>query len=115
MSNCSALGSKPGVSAVGVGTDIPWTGYDENDGGFPIEGKKPPPGSQFHARYHSASADYFRTLGIPLVQGRFFDTHDQSDGSRSLIINSAMARLYWPGEDALGRRFRSTIIPRKSG
>lgn len=98
------LDSMPGVGAAGVGTDVPWTGYDENDGGFTIEGKKPAPGSDFHARYHSASADYFRTLGIPLVQGRFFDTRDQSDSSRSLIINQAMAKLYWPKENAIGWR-----------
>jgi predicted permease len=98
------LGSAPGVSAVGIGTDIPWTGYNENNGGFLIEGKKPAPGSDFHARYHAASADYFRTLQIPLIQGRFFDMRDSGDGARSLIINAAMARLYWPGQNALGWR-----------
>ncbi|HEX4231962.1 MAG TPA: ABC transporter permease [Bryobacteraceae bacterium] len=108
------LDSTPGISASGIGTDIPWTGYNENDGGFTIEGKKPAPGSQFHARYHSASDDYFRTLGIPLVQGRFFDTRDRSAGSRSLIINDAMARLYWPGQNAVGWRISFDDHPKES-
>ena len=98
------LASAPEVRAAGVGTDLPWTGYDENLGGFNIEGKKPPPHQDFHARYHVASADYFRALGIPLLRGRFFDAHDNKDGAPVLIINESMARRYWPGEDALGRR-----------
>ena len=108
------LDSTPGVSAAGIGTDIPWTGYNENDGGFTIEGKKPAPGTEFHARYHSASDDYFRTLGIPLVQGRFFDTRDRGDGTRSLIINDAMARLYWPGKNAIGWRISFDDHPKES-
>jgi predicted permease len=98
------LASNPGVTAVGVGTDLPWTGYNENDGGFAIQGKKPPPDSEFHARYHSASADYFRALGIPLVSGRFFNEHDGGNGIQSLLINSTMARLYFPGESAIGQK-----------
>jgi len=73
LTNLNAL---PGVDAVGAGTDLPWTGYDENMGGFTIEGKTPPPHEEFHARYHTASPDYFRAVGIPLVHGRFFNEHD---------------------------------------
>ncbi len=98
------VASTPEVRAAGVGTDLPWTGYDENLGGFNIEGKKPPPHQEFHARYHVASADYFRALGIPLLRGRFFDAHDNQGGVPVLIINESMARRYWPGENALGRR-----------
>src|SRR5215472_14292569 len=70
LTNLSAL---PGTRSVGAGTDLPWTGYDENLGGFTVEGKIPPPNDEFHARYHTASPDYFRAVGIPLVRGRFFD------------------------------------------
>src|SRR5580698_223075 len=69
----SRLESIPGVESAGMGSDLPWTGYDENAGGFTIEGKQPPPHSEFHARYHWASQDYFRSLGIPLLHGRFFN------------------------------------------
>ena len=44
----TGLSSLPGVQAAGAGTDLPWTGYDENLGGFTIEGKRPPPNEEFH-------------------------------------------------------------------
>ncbi len=96
--------SLPGVESAGLGSDIPWTGYDDNTGGFTIEGKQPPPHQEFHARYHMATPGYFPALGIPLVRGRFFTDADKPDSPLVLIINHAMAERYWPGEDALGKR-----------
>jgi predicted permease len=107
------LATAPGVKYAGAGTDLPWTGYDENVGGFTIEGKKPPPGQEFHARYHSATPDYFLALGIPLVRGRFFTEGDRRDAPLALIINSAMARLYWPHEEALGARITFSDTPKE--
>lgn len=100
----TAMAANPGVSAVGIATDLPWTGYDENDGGFHIQGKTPPPNTDFHARYHSASNDYFRALGIPLVSGRYFDEQDGRNGVQSLLINEVMEKRYFPGENAVGQK-----------
>ena len=111
LTNLSAL---PGVHAVGAGTDLPWTGYDENMGGFTIEGKTPPPHEEFHARYHTASPDYFRAIGIPLLRGRFFNDQDSKDGPQVLLINDVMARRYWPGEDAVGKRISFNDKPKES-
>jgi putative ABC transport system permease protein len=97
------LGSLPGVQAAGAGTDLPWTGYDENVSGFTLEGKTPPPNEEFRGRYHSASPDYFRAIGIPLVSGRYFTERDTKDAPRVIIINQAMAR-YWPNGNAVGSR-----------
>ena len=101
---CASLDSAAGIRAAGVGTDLPWTGYDDNIGGLNLEGKKPPAGQDFHARYHVASPGYFRAAGIPLVRGRFFTAGDDMKAPLALIINQSMARHYWPGEDALGKR-----------
>jgi predicted permease len=98
------LESLPGVRSAGIGSDLPWTGYDDNLGGFVIEGKKPPPQEQFHARYHMASPGYFSALGIPLADGRFFTDSDNMKGPLALVINRAMANRYWPGENVIGRR-----------
>jgi len=50
---------------------------------------------------------YFETLGIPLLKGRRFTEADaQKDAPAVVIINETMARQIWPGEDAIGRRFR---------
>jgi predicted permease len=107
------LSSVAGIRAVGVGTDLPWTGYDENFGGFTIEGKKPAAHEEFHARYHVASPDYFRALGIPLVRGRFFTGGDYIDAPLALIINQSMARRYWPNEDAVGKRITLEDKPKE--
>ncbi len=98
------LESMPGVRASGLGTDLPWTGYDDNMGGWQIEGKKPPPQAEFHARYHAAGVGYFQALGIPLLHGRFFTGADLKDARKVLIINREMAERYWPGEDVIGKR-----------
>lgn len=108
------LQTLPGVRAVGAGTDLPWTGYDENMGGFLIEGKTPPPNDEFHARYHAASPGYFRAVGIPLLRGRFFDERDTKDSQKTLIVNDVMARRYWPGEEALGKRLSFDDKPKDS-
>jgi predicted permease len=102
----------PGVEGAGAGTDLPWTGYDDNTS-FDIEGKKPAPHQDFHARYHAATADYFRTLGIPLLQGRFFNGSDTGNSPNVLIINQEMARLYWPNEDPLGKRITFEDNPKE--
>ena len=94
----------PGVESAGLGSDLPWTGYDENAGGFTIEGKIPPAGQDFHARYHMATQNYFSALGIPLVAGRLFTPADKKEAPQVLIINRAMAEKYWPGENAIGKR-----------
>jgi predicted permease len=101
MANLSTL---PGVESAGAGSDLPWTGYDGNAGGFTIEGKKPPPHQEFHARYHMATPDYFRALGTPLVRGRFFTEADNQSAPNVLIINQAMATRYWPNENVVGKR-----------
>ncbi len=92
------------MRSVGAGTDVPWTGYNENTGGFQIEGKNPPPHTFFHARYHAATPDYFRALGIPLTGGRFFDERDATGSPGVMIVNQSMARKSQPGENAVGKR-----------
>lgn len=99
------LNTLPGVESAGVGTDLPWTGYDENAGGFTVEGKKPPAGGEdFHARYHMATPGYFSALGIPLLAGRHFTEADKRDAPQTVIINRTMAEKYWHGEDPVGKR-----------
>jgi putative ABC transport system permease protein len=50
------------------------------------------------------SAGFFRTLGTPLLRGRFFSIDDRPDAPRVAIVNDAMARRSWPGQDPAGRR-----------
>ena len=109
-----SLSALPSVKAAGLGSDVPWTGYDDNLGGFAIEGKQPPPNQEFHARYHTATPDYFRALGIPLVRGRFFTPADDLKAPAVLIVNRAMSERYWPGENVVGKRVNFDDPPKDS-
>ena len=106
------LNGLPGVESSGAGSDLPWTGYDEN-AGFTIEGKKPAPGQGFHARYHTATPGYFDTMGIPLLEGRQFTQADKGGAPTVLIINHAMAGRYWPHQDVIGKRITFFDNPKK--
>ena|SRR5579859_63142 len=56
--------------------------------------------------YWVVSPTYFSTLGIPIVRGRSFDEQDTRQGRSVAIINEAMARQFWPGQDPLGKQLR---------
>ena len=55
----------------------------------------------------TASPDYFRVLGIPLVAGRVFTETDVADGPQVGIVDERVAAAVWPGENPIGRRFRA--------
>lgn len=58
--------------------------------------------------YQIVSEDYFETMGIPLIEGRYFDSHD-ADGSQPVaIVNQTMASMYWPNQNVIGRHIRSS-------
>ncbi len=50
--------------------------------------------------------DYFATMGIRLMEGRFFDDRDTAAGSPVVIVNSTLARTFWPNESAIGKHVR---------
>lgn len=106
------IGTNPGLR-VGIGSDLPWTGWDENTGGFQIQGEAPVPPDVFTARYHTASEGYFQALGIGVVRGRAFDEQDTADSRKVLVINQAMAR-YWQHGEALGGRVSFEDHPKES-
>ncbi len=99
------LAALPGVQGAAATSDLPWTGYDENTS-FGIEGRQFSDDEYPSAQYHFATPDYFRTLGIPLLAGRFFSEADDADAPRVIVINKSMADRYWPDADAVGKRVR---------
>jgi len=105
----ASLRTIPGVEFAGAGTDLPWTGYDGNADGWKVEGRTDAYNDKTTARYHAATPDYFRALGIPLTSGQFFTGREDANGPPVIIVNETMAHRYWPGENAVGKRitFRS--------
>jgi putative ABC transport system permease protein len=61
------------------------------------------------AYYASVSPEYFRTMGIPLVQGAYFGNGDREGSPSVAIVNESFARRYFPGEMCLGRRVESWV------
>jgi predicted permease len=108
------LESLPGVEFAGAGSDLPWTGYDGNSDGWKVEGRSDAYNDKTTARYHAATPNYFRALGIPLLSGRFFDGHENKDGPYLIIVNESMANRYWPGESAIGKRISFNVHPQES-
>lgn len=107
------LSALPGVESAGAGSDLPWTGWDENASGMTVEGKKPTPGNEFHARYHMATPGYFSALGVPLLGGRSFNDGDTATSRQVIIVNRAMADRFWPGENAIGKRMTFEDNPKE--
>ncbi|WP_394833768.1 ABC transporter permease [Pendulispora rubella] len=56
-----------------------------------------------------AENDYFATMGIPLVRGRLFEATDDEHAPKVVVINEAMAKKFWPGEDPIGKRVKLTL------
>jgi putative ABC transport system permease protein len=93
----------PGVISAGAAWGLPLSGLTATSG-FEIEGRPAAAGQSDEAAIQPVSPRYFETLGIPLVRGRFFTGRDDRDAPPVVLINEAMARRFWPGEDPLGKR-----------
>ena len=80
--------------------------------GFDIVGTPPSSASVSRtANYVSVSPDYFRVMGISLLAGRFFNQHDVMSAPRVSVISEAMARLYFPNQNPLGKRLTFGFPP----
>ena len=94
----------PGVQSVGAVSVLPLSGGGSS-GSFRIEGRDVPQGQSLpHGARWAATSDYFKTMGIPLIRGRYFEDRDTSEALPVAIIDQALAQKYWPNEDPLGKR-----------
>jgi putative ABC transport system permease protein len=94
----------PGVLEVGLGSTMPLRSssidFDLKAEGVTTEAGEAAP----HADFRTASPEYFRAAGIPLLKGREFSEIDQAGGNRVAIINQTLADKLFPGQDPLGKR-----------
>jgi putative ABC transport system permease protein len=96
--------AQPGMRDSAMAVPLPITNGFINLG-FDIPGTPPASaGTSRTANFVSASPDYFRVMGIPLLAGRFFNSHDNLSAPRVTVISQAMTRMYFPNEDPLGKR-----------
>jgi putative ABC transport system permease protein len=100
----------PGVEAAAAVSSVPIGGSNVSMA-FDIEGRAADPGKMNQAFYRAVSSDYFRAMGIQLKKGRSFTDRDTEGAPPVALINEAMARLFWPDEDPLGKRIRIDFPP----
>ena len=93
------LTAMPTVLSVGAVTDLPLT-RNSTTNGFEIPGLHPFQGT---ANYHAVSPDYFRAMGIPLLNGRELGIGDSANSPLAGVINRSMAGKYWPTENPVGK------------
>ncbi|HKQ80189.1 MAG TPA: ABC transporter permease [Blastocatellia bacterium] len=98
------LQALPEVETAAASTVLPLYGNDS--GTFNVEGQPAwqPGKSVVYAERPKITPDYFRLVGIRLLQGRSFTWADNENSPEVAIVNEGMARRYWPGEDAIGKR-----------
>ena len=93
----------PGVAGAAVSNTVPLTGINDQ-GGVEIEGIVRSPGEDGPVGNRPrVSAGYFDVMGIRLLEGRLFDSRDERESARVMIVSELAARKYWP-DGALGRR-----------
>jgi predicted permease len=95
--------ARPGLKDAAVAVPMPIADGTVNLG-FDIVGNPPSSaGALRTANYVSVSPEYFRVMEIPLLAGRSFNHHDAASAARVSVISQAMARLYFPNQDAVGK------------
>jgi putative ABC transport system permease protein len=98
------LAALPGAVSAGASTDLPleshWTKI------FTVEGYHPAPNEKAQLDADSAIlGDYLQTMGIPILRGRTFTAAD-ANGPGAVIVSESLAKHYWPGQDAIGKRLK---------
>jgi putative ABC transport system permease protein len=100
------LGQLPGVTATGLTSFLPASNNNSNQT-FVVEGYVPPKGASMNLATPAYTiGDYFRTMGIPLLRGRFFTNDDRPGSQLVVIVSQKFAQKYWPNQDPIGKRLR---------
>lgn len=96
----------PGVEAAGIVSNLPFGGNMDMSA-FHVE-EKPlaNPADAPSAERYGISPNYLRAMGIPLLHGRWFTEHDNSNVPLVVLVNNTAAQRIWPNEDPIGKRIR---------
>jgi putative ABC transport system permease protein len=104
----------PGVESASAINYLPLTGWTDF-ANFDIDGRpSPPPKDEFVAHYRVIDPQYFQTLQIPLLAGRYFTDADSGNSDGVAIINQALVKRYWPNQNPIGQRVRLHLVQSKA-
>jgi putative ABC transport system permease protein len=100
----------PGVESASLAYSVP-LGYYNTAAFLEIEGQ--PPSTKARrpvAGFNAVSPEYMQTIKPRLLKGRFISAQDDERGRRVAVVSRYMAEHFWPGQDAIGKRFRSSDL-----
>jgi predicted permease len=94
----------PGVESVSLAANRPGSGWSNNDSGILVDGHKPNgiEAEQASFRGNIVGADYFRTMGVQVLQGRDFSDADTASAPRKIIVNETFTTKYLGTSNAVG-------------
>jgi putative ABC transport system permease protein len=101
-----AASALPGVSSATAIVTKPFAGNGGIDAIWYGEGQAIEQSSNPYTNYEGADAAYFSTMGLPILRGRGIEGSDIAGSPPVVVVNEAFARLFWPGEDPIGRRVK---------
>ena len=101
----AALESLPRVQGVAMASGFPLTGSGNN--ALAVSGRAASStGGIGDVTMEAVSNDYFNVMDIPLIDGRAFDSRDRDESQQVAIVNEALVREYFPGENAIGKQIK---------
>ena len=104
------VGTLPGVQSVTLTRVIPISGGGQRRG-VVLDGYQPQPNEDTELNTNVVGPDFFNTMGIPIVQGRDFNTQDREGSPGVVIVNEELARRYFAGQNPVGKRLRFSDNP----
>jgi putative ABC transport system permease protein len=100
------LAAMPGARSVGATSHLPMSGMNARSG-IEIQGYEPAPDATTRAHVRGITPGYFRTMGITVLRGRAFTSHDDGRSPLVAVVNEEAARRYWPNGSPIGARVRT--------
>jgi predicted permease len=96
--------SIPGVESAGAISHLPFDNTLPNwYGGYRVEGMTPEQTSTFTTDNRGVTLGYFKTMGIQLIEGRYFDSRDRVGAPNAVIVDEVVAQNTWPGQSPIGK------------
>jgi len=108
------LKALPGVESAAFVAPMPFSGA-EIGGDFKIEGQDTEVGREPSANVRNVTSEYFQTIKIPLLKGRYFSEQDQRGGVGAAIINETFAKRYFENGDPIGKRIKDLGVNQDAG
>jgi predicted permease len=106
----SQFATLPGVDAVGATTHLPLDDFSNWYMPYRPEGATEAQASAMAADHRSVTPGYLRTMGVRLIEGRYFDERDRAGTHPVVIVDELLARAAWPGQSAIGRKIDAAHV-----